>query len=77
MKTAVSSQLKATPIFLGHALDDVVVPLENAQRMKNTLSLLGFQNIDWHEYENGGHWINEPRGVDDIITFIRNNWEQS
>lgn len=75
LKTALSSRLKATPILLGHALDDAVVPLENAQRMKNALSLLEFKKVDWHVYEDGGHWINEPQGVDDIIAFIKENWE--
>ncbi|OAR01618.1 hypothetical protein LLEC1_00463 [Akanthomyces lecanii] len=76
MQSPLPNQLKATPIFLGHALDDAVVPLENARRMKNALSLLGF-NVQWHEYEDGGHWVNEPQGVDDLLAFIKENWEQS
>lgn len=74
MRTPFPSQLKATPVFLGHAQDDAVVPLKNGQRMKNALSRLKFENVEWHEYEDGGHWINEPQGVDDIITFIKSNW---
>lgn len=27
--------------------------------------------VSWKEYEDGGYWINEPQGVDEIVSFIR------
>lgn len=64
--------LRATPLFLGHALDDNVVPLANGQRMKNDLSELGL-HVEWNIYEDGGHWISEPEGMDDIVAFMSAN----
>ncbi|EJP68898.1 phospholipase/Carboxylesterase [Beauveria bassiana ARSEF 2860] len=66
------SQIKDTPVLLEHASDDDVVPIANGQRMKNVLTALGL-NVKWHEYKDGGHWVNEPQGVDDIVAFIRAN----
>ncbi|KAK0661592.1 hypothetical protein QBC41DRAFT_235826 [Cercophora samala] len=31
----------------------------------------GFLDVEWHEYDDGGHWINEPQGVDDFVAFLR------
>lgn len=30
----------------------------------------GQDGVVWLEYASGGHWINEPQGVDDIIEFL-------
>jgi len=61
--------LRATPILLGHATDDEVVPVQNGRRLRNILLSLGFE-VQWHEYSSGGHWINEPEGVDHIAEFL-------
>ncbi|KAM3449983.1 hypothetical protein MY3296_006444 [Beauveria thailandica] len=66
------SQIRGTPVLLEHASDDEVVPIANGQRMKNVLTALGL-NVKWHQYKDGGHWVNEPQGVDDIVAFIRAN----
>lgn len=66
------SQL-ATPIFLGHSIDDEVVPIENGRQMYKALrTLFGDESarVQWREYGNGGHWLNEPLGVDDMATFM-------
>ncbi|OAA66285.1 Phospholipase/carboxylesterase [Cordyceps fumosorosea ARSEF 2679] len=70
------AKLKSTPIFLGHALDDEVVPIKNGQRMRNVLSQNLELRVEWNVYEDGGHWINEPQGVDDIVSFIKANLKQ-
>ncbi|KAL0940131.1 phospholipase carboxylesterase [Colletotrichum truncatum] len=71
--TAVSREkLRSTPIFLGHAVDDDVVPIENGKALRSSLSAVLGSDIEWHEYQHGGHWINEPEGVDDIVGFIKN-----
>lgn len=64
-----SDIIKATPILIEHASDDDVVPLANGKRMAGVLQKLGFQ-VEWREYRNGGHWLNEPEGVDDICSFL-------
>jgi lysophospholipase II len=58
-----------TPIFLSHSQDDDVVPIKNGRNLYETLESLGFM-VTWKEYKDGGHWINEPLGMDDMITFI-------
>ncbi|KAK3344224.1 Alpha/Beta hydrolase protein [Lasiosphaeria hispida] len=63
-------QLTSTPILLEHSRDDSVIAIENGTRMRDILAQLGFL-VDWHEYEDGGHWVNEPQGVDDFATFLR------
>ncbi|KAI0473089.1 Phospholipase/carboxylesterase [Xylariaceae sp. FL0804] len=60
------------PFLIEHSRDDDIVPLENGKRMKTAMEALGFK-VDWHEYSEGGHWVNEPAGVDDLVSFIRSN----
>lgn len=67
---AVPESLKSTPIFLGHALDDEVVPIDNGKRMRDVLAERLQLTVDFHEYPEGGHWLNEPQGVDDLVEFI-------
>lgn len=62
-----------TPVFLAHAEDDDVVPIRNGDRLKWELEELGF-DVTREIYEQGAeqpHWVNEPQGVDDIVTFLR------
>ncbi|KAK6206392.1 short-chain dehydrogenase [Colletotrichum tabaci] len=63
--------MKATSIFLGHSIDDDVVPIQNGRVLRDALLNIDQSNIEWHEYENGGHWITEPEGVDDLVRFLR------
>ncbi|RYP18900.1 hypothetical protein DL765_003688 [Monosporascus sp. GIB2] len=65
-----TTPIETTPLMIAHAADDDVVPVENGHRMRHMLVLLGF-SVEWHEYKDGGHWLNEPRGVDDISRFLR------
>jgi predicted esterase len=57
-----SAEARGTPVFLAHCEDDAVINLkygeELAQEMRNT----GFK-VEWHKYVDGGHWINEPKGI--------------
>ncbi|KAF6808931.1 phospholipase carboxylesterase [Colletotrichum sojae] len=64
------ADMKATPVLLGHAIDDDVVPVENGRRLRDALQGILGAEIEWHEYSSGGHWINEPEGVDDIVGFF-------
>ncbi|TAQ90046.1 hypothetical protein B7494_g1645 [Chlorociboria aeruginascens] len=59
-----------TPVFLSHSQDDDVVPIANGKKLSTTLEELGMV-VSWKQYKDGGHWVNEPQGVDDIVSFIR------
>ncbi|KAI0882030.1 phospholipase/carboxylesterase [Annulohypoxylon maeteangense] len=61
--------IKSTPVFLGHAADDEIVPVQNGKQLRDILHDLNL-TVDFHEYRDGGHWINEPDGVDDIVDFV-------
>jgi lysophospholipase-2 len=62
----------STPVFLSHSKNDEVVPIEIGRELADGLLGLGMQ-VEWKEYEDGGHWINEPSGFDDIVAFIKRN----
>lgn len=60
------------PIFLGHSADDSVISLSHGRTLRDTLERFPNElKVEWHEYEDGGHWLNEPRGVDDIVGFLK------
>jgi lysophospholipase-2 len=61
----------ATPVFLSHAIDDCLVPISNGEKLYQELNLLGMP-VTWKAYRDGGHWINEPQGVDDMVAFLQN-----
>ncbi|KAI5866055.1 lysophospholipase II [Durotheca rogersii] len=65
-----ADSVRKMPIFLGHSADDGVVPIENGRELRDIVSSHGLQ-VEWREYEDGGHWVNEPQGVDDIAGFLR------
>lgn len=59
-----------TPVLLGHSVDDDVVPVEHGRELRDKLLARKF-SVEWREYANGGHWVNEPQGVDDIVRFLK------
>ncbi|KAI0398008.1 phospholipase/carboxylesterase family protein [Xylariaceae sp. FL0594] len=62
--------VRNTPVFLSHCADDPVVSIEQGKRLKDTLETYGM-SVTWHEYPTGGHWLNEPQGVEDIVKFLK------
>ncbi|KAF2495818.1 alpha/beta-hydrolase, partial [Lophium mytilinum] len=58
-----------TPVYLSHSEDDAVVPVVNGRALGATLKELGMK-VDISIYSEGGHWVNEPQGVDDMVSFI-------
>lgn len=62
------SSLK-TPVFLSHSQDDEVVLIANGKKLSDTLQKLGM-SVFSKQYQDGGHWVNEPQGVDDLASFI-------
>lgn len=65
------SQLISTPILLEHYWDDPVIAVSNARPMRLVLGFLDFRVVEWHSYDEGGHWVNEPGGIDDFVRFLR------
>lgn len=65
--------MRPTPILLCHSADDEVVPVENGRNLRVTLkdSFPRRFEVEWHEFKDGGHWVNEPLGVDVIVEFMR------
>ncbi|GAW17772.1 hypothetical protein EKO27_g7973 [Xylaria grammica] len=59
-----------TPVFISHCTDDGVVSIEQGKRLRDTLTAYGM-SVTWKEYPTGGHWINSPQGVEDIVAFLR------
>lgn len=67
-----SPHSRPMPIFLGHSRDDTVISIRHGRGFRDTLGRFpNHLEVEWHEYENGGHWLNEPQGVDDIVRFLR------
>ncbi|KAI1108226.1 lysophospholipase II [Nemania sp. NC0429] len=58
-----------TPVFLSHSADDDVVPIASGRELRNIARVQKLR-VEWREYEDGGHWLKEPQGVDDIAHFI-------
>ncbi|KAI1200309.1 lysophospholipase II [Nemania serpens] len=58
-----------TPLFLGHAADDDVVPIAYGRELRNIARAQRLR-VEWREYEDGGHEVKEPQGVDDLAHFI-------
>ncbi|KAI0382582.1 alpha/beta-hydrolase [Hypomontagnella monticulosa] len=59
-----------TPVFLGHCADDPLVFVEFGRQLRDGLRGFGM-TVDWNEYPDGGHWINAPQGIDDMVTFMK------
>ncbi|KAB2581288.1 Acyl-protein thioesterase 1 [Lasiodiplodia theobromae] len=64
-----------TPVLLEHCTKDDVVPVRNGEVMRDTLMELGM-NVEWHAYEGyayeeEGHWVKEPQGIDDLVAFLK------
>ncbi|KAF4844398.1 Acyl-protein thioesterase 1 [Colletotrichum siamense] len=60
------------PIFLAHAVDDEVIDIRLGRQLRKALGSF-CKTVEWHEYDSGGHWVNEPQGVDDMVSFLRLN----
>ena len=68
-RIVVSEGALETPVFLAHSVDDTVVPVANGEALREELDRLKMV-VEWHCYEDGGHWVNEPKGMDDFVAFI-------
>lgn len=65
---------RPVPFLLAHSRDDSVISVRHGRTLRDTLGRFSDEmTVEWHEYEDGGHWLNEPQGVDDIVGFLRQN----
>ena len=62
--------LRTTPMLLEHCVDDPLVLIERGRGLRDTLRGFGAE-VEWREYERGGHWFHEPEGLDDAVRFLR------
>ncbi|KAF2877636.1 Alpha/Beta hydrolase protein [Massariosphaeria phaeospora] len=58
-----------TPILLQHCRDDSVVPVENGMALADALRDMGLP-VEAMYFDDGGHWLNEPAGMDGIVRFL-------
>ncbi|KAL7934226.1 Phospholipase/carboxylesterase/thioesterase [Trichoderma chlorosporum] len=63
---------KETPIFLGHGIEDRMVPLGLAKKSREALTAMGFSSISWDVYPGLGHATCEDE-LDDVEAFIDEN----
>ncbi|PKK54971.1 hypothetical protein CI102_238 [Trichoderma harzianum] len=63
-------QLMSTPILLEHCQDDDIIRVQSGLLLRDFIDNLGL-SVVFHAYESGGHWFNEPQGVDDFVVFLR------
>jgi lysophospholipase II len=59
-----------TPVFLSHAKDDGVVDFKLGLHLRNILQRQLGMNVTWRAYNDGGHWIKESEGFDDLTDFL-------
>ncbi|KAH7074767.1 Phospholipase/carboxylesterase/thioesterase [Paraphoma chrysanthemicola] len=60
---------KQIPVLLQHCEDDDVVPIANGRDLGERLDMMGFE-VQWQSFKEGGHWLNEPDGMDGFVSFI-------
>ncbi|KAK6074984.1 phospholipase carboxylesterase [Seiridium cupressi] len=61
--------LRNTPVFLAHCMDDPLVFVEYGRQLAEALGSFGVQGVS-REYPDGGHRLNAPQGIDDIVVFL-------
>lgn len=66
---ATTNATMKTPIWMSHSADDNIVEIEQGKAARDVLLKLGF-DVDFHEYEDGQHWLQSPAGHDDLVKFI-------
>lgn len=63
-KTTTCEYTKAhdTPVLLSHSIDDDIINITNGRDQRDALVGAGMQ-VQWCQYQDGGHWVHEPTGV--------------
>lgn len=58
-----------TPMFLGHEEKDDVVDCKLGEQARDILHAVGARP-EWHSYDSGEHWVQEPEELDDLVAFL-------
>ena len=45
--------------------------VDYGRQLRESLRSFGCQRVEWTEYPEGGHWINSPKGIDEIAMFLK------
>lgn len=61
--------VREMPVLLQHCKDDEVVPVANGEALGARLRNMGME-VRWECFDEGGHWLNEPVGMDGVVRFI-------
>jgi predicted esterase len=59
-----------TIMFVTHNRDDSAVPFSYGYQFQRQTNSYGFDGV-WTQFDEGGHWINEPKGVDSMVGWLR------
>jgi len=59
-----------TPVYLSHNHDDPTISIPFGEALRDGLVGLGMV-VEWHVYGDDIHWINEPKGIDDMVAFLQ------
>ncbi|QSS59980.1 esterase/lipase superfamily domain-containing protein [Histoplasma capsulatum] len=64
-----------TPLFLGHGVEDMTVPIRLGREAVACVEALGM-HVSWNEYEGLGHWYSETM-LSDFVKFMqeKTDWE--
>ncbi len=64
-------ELKETPIFTFHAVDDTAVPVAGTRNTVNAIKSAGGTKIEYTEYKSGGHGIwNQAFATEGLLTKL-------
>jgi predicted esterase len=58
------------PVLLQHCSDDDVIDIKYGRELQASLNSLGME-VSLVEYSEGGHWINEPDGIEAFVAFAK------
>ncbi|KAF2725391.1 acyl-protein thioesterase [Polychaeton citri CBS 116435] len=56
-------------VLLQHCRDDGVIDVKYGRQLRDVLVGMGME-VTWSEYPGDGHWVNEPRGIDELVAFL-------
>lgn len=75
--STVKAPMQSIPVFMGHGVEDEKVPVRFGRMAKDFLKSVNV-NVEWHEYEDLGHWYSVDM-LRDVMVFLkgRKGWENA
>ena len=62
--------VRNAPVLWQHCLDDKNVKVKYGRELRDSFRGFGSQ-LTAKEYRKGGHWLNSPEGVGDVVTWLK------